>query len=101
MLLVMSFVLDLLSMFVTGFCGMILWNWYIPSFFDAVPPLTFLAAMGLFLVASVFVSSGKSYKKEDMDSTEGVLNLFLTQLVNGVSKPITLVFFGWLVQVFA
>lgn len=92
---------DMAALVVTGFCSMQLWNWFVPAAFTAVPRLTFGAAMGIVLLASCLVASGKQYKAQkilDTGATDLLADAMLTSMMNSMIKPVTLLFFGWIVQ---
>ena len=95
-----AFVVDVAAFFVTGICGMILWNWYVPLVFETAPELTFTLAIGLALVAGVFISSGKSYDPEDFadGNPVGVVKCIFDAIIKDIAKPITLVGIGWIVH---
>jgi hypothetical protein len=92
---------DMAALVVTGFCSMILWNWFVPATFASAPRLTFGAAMGVVLLASCLVASGKQYRAQEILDT-GTVDLLadamLTSMMNSMIKPVTLLFFGWIVQ---
>lgn len=92
-------VVDVIAVFVSGFCGMILWNWYVPLIFETAPQLTFILAIGLSLVASAFVSSSRTYDIEEFDDDTGITKCILNQVMSGISKPIWLVVMGAIVNI--
>lgn len=92
---------DVLCLLATGACGMCLWNWFIPLAFATAPSLSFGLAMGLALVTSCFVGSGKSYKLQDVvekDKAELFGDAMLTQVIQSILKPGTLLLFGWILH---
>ncbi len=98
---VIGVVSDVVAIIVTGFCGMILWNWYMPLIFETVPLLTFVSAAGLALVSSLFISSGTSLNPEDFEDEGYVFfKAILNSIVKGMVKPIILVVMGFLLHFF-
>lgn len=98
MLFLVSLVVDIVALIVTGMCGMFLWNWFVPSVFPAAPQLSLELAMGLSLAISCFVGSGRGYDLEK-DEREIFVEAFITQIVQGITKPITFLFLGWVLHV--
>ncbi|MHA2279633.1 MAG: hypothetical protein ACXAC5_01900 [Promethearchaeota archaeon] len=92
--------IDAIAILVTAFCGMVIWNWFIPEIFTMAPRLSFGLAMGFALVISVFFSSGTQHKLEELwdDPGMSVLNALFTQIINGAVKPIVLLIYAWIVH---
>lgn len=99
---VISIMSDLTALIVSGLCGMIIWNWFIPTCFASVPNISFVSSMGIILIASAFVSSGKTYDFEEINNNPDVFawNCVFNQLAQGVMKPIFLLCFAWAIHTF-
>ncbi len=100
MLIVINLIVDAIAFVVSAFCGMKLWNWFVPEVFESAPQLGFWSAMGIGFLSSCFISTGKSYKFSefiDADAGELSLNGMFSQLIEGIMKPIILLIYGWFV----
>lgn len=93
-------VLDLVALIVSGFCGMMIWNWFIPTCFTSVPSISFVSSVGMIFVASVFVSSGKTYDYEEIRSNPDTFTwkCAFNQLINGIMHPIVLTCTAWVIH---
>lgn len=99
-ILIIGLISDVFFYTVTGFSGMICWNWFVPEIFTSAPRMTFANALGLIVVGGVFIQSGKQYSLEDMkDGIDYVFwNELYSSLMTGVSKPLCILFIGWIVH---
>ncbi len=95
--LIVGLAVDIVAIFVSAMCGMVIWNWFIPPVFPTAPQLTVPFAMGLSFTVSAFIST-KQYKLDDLEDDEGVFNAIFSQAMNGIIKPVFLLGFGWIVH---
>lgn len=97
---IIAIVIDLVSILVSAFCGMIIWNWFMPPLFSEIPTLTFGSAIGLSLVLTVFDPSSSSHKYEEADNNPDLFfrNVILNQVMNGITKPVFVLVYAWIAQ---
>lgn len=95
-------ILDFVALIVSGFCGMMIWNWFIPTCFTSVPSISFVSSMGIILVTSSFVSSGKPYNFQEIKNNSDMFmwDCAFNQLVEGITKPILLLCLAWVIHTF-
>ncbi len=100
----MSFGLPVLvsfvGMLVSSFCGMKLWNWFLPVAFPSVPPLGYGLAVGIGLIVMCFfpLPPQDFQKFLEQDSEEVGLDTIWSSIINGIAGPIISLGIGWIVQ---
>ncbi len=82
-----------------GFCGMKLWNWFIPLWIPSAPELTFGIACGLSLVVPRFTGNTDVDEVNHImdDGEEGWFNALRAMVVNNMISPFTSLFIGWVI----
>lgn len=83
-----------------GFCGMKLWNWFIPLWIPSAPELTFGIACGLSLVVHRFTGDTDVNEVNQIidNGKEGGLDALRAIVINNMISPFVSLFIGWIIM---
>lgn len=97
---IIASVVDIVCLCITGISGMLCWNWFVPELFSSAPKMTFATSIGLSIVCSMFVINGTKHSLEEIEGNfENVFwNTVYNQFVNGITKPLILLLYGWILH---
>ena len=102
MTVVLPAVVGFITLLVSGFCGMMVWNWFVPVFFASIPSLSFVAATCVVLIVTVFVPLGTFYNFKKIINNPDMFmwNSVLNQVMDGICRPVSILIFVWVIYTF-
>lgn len=100
MQLLLGITMTVVALMAEGFCGMKLWNWFIPLWIPSAPELTFGIACGLGLVVRRFIGNTDVDEVNHImdDGEEGWLNALRAMVVSNMISPFLALFIGWVIM---